>query len=90
MEDKNIQLKELYSRAKQGEVIKVGELSFLEENYREFIYTELLNCALEYKKGKNENIEEIENLLYGTKEEREIKELEERLRKLKGDKEVQE
>lgn len=90
MEDKDIKLRELYARAKQGEIVKVGELSFLDTKYRDFTYRELLNFALECKKGKNEDMEEIENLLYGTKEEREIKELEEKLRKLKGDKEVQE
>lgn len=90
MEDKDIKLKELYARAKQGEIIKVGELSFLDTNYRDFTYQELLNFALEYRKSRNEDIEEIETLLYGTKEEREIKELEERLRKLKGGKETQE
>lgn len=77
-------LENLYKRAKQGEIIPLTDLVFIPDVLdREYYYKSMLALALEYKKNNSLDTKEVEELLF-TKEELEIKELEEKLASLKG------
>lgn len=84
--DKQIALNELYLKAKQGEIVKESDLSFIPSQLdRDYYYKDLLTTAFNYRAENNGNILEIQNILTGQLDkEIKIKELELELLKLRG------
>lgn len=85
--DKHTKMIELYTRAKNGDIIQEYELSFIPNEFdRNFFYKDLLSTTKIAKLERNEDITEIDNILSGKLErERKIKELELELLKLRGE-----
>ena len=85
--DKHTKMIELYTRAKNGDIIQEYELSFIPNEFdRNFFYKDLLSTTKIAKLAKSEDITEIDNILSGKLErERKIKELELELLKLRGE-----
>lgn len=84
--EKQTQLNELYTRARNGELIQSFELSFIPSNLnRDFYYKDLLLICLDYRKAHSQDTQQIEDILNGEVDrQRKIKELELELLKLRG------